>query len=43
MCVGGRCSLVIYLYLMDNEYTSNIILGSVGVSTIIELWKVCSS
>ena len=34
------CSLVIYLYLMDNEYTSNLILGSVGVSTLIELWKV---
>jgi len=34
------CSLVIYLYLMDNEYTSNLILGSVGVSTIIELYKV---
>jgi len=34
------CSLVIYLYLMDSEYTSNLILISVGSSTLIELWKV---
>jgi hypothetical protein len=34
------CSLVIVLYLMDNEFTSRIVLGSVVVSTFIEGWKV---
>lgn len=34
------CSFVILLYLLDNEYTSRIVLGSVLVSTAIEGWKV---
>ena len=28
------CSVVIFLYLLDNEYTSRIIIGSVGMGTV---------
>lgn len=34
------CSLIIYLYLVDSEHVSTMVLGSVGVSTLIELWKI---
>ena len=34
------CSLVIFLYLLDNEYTSRIVLFSVGSGTAVEAWKV---
>lgn len=34
------CSLIIYLYLIDHENTSTMILGSIGLSTLIELWKI---
>ncbi len=33
------CSLIIFLYLLDNENTSRIVLASVGISTLIEGWK----
>mmetsp|Transcript_42054 Transcript_42054/g.65763 ORF Transcript_42054/g.65763 Transcript_42054/m.65763 type:complete len:868 (+) Transcript_42054:96-2699(+) len=33
------CSVIIFLYLLDNEYTSRIILGSTFISTLIEGWK----
>ncbi|KAK9812617.1 hypothetical protein WJX72_000698 [[Myrmecia] bisecta] len=33
------CQLVIFLYLLDNE-TSMVVLGSAGIGTLIEFWKV---
>ena len=33
-------SQVIFLYLLDNEYTSRIVLFSVGSGTAVEAWKV---
>jgi len=36
------CSIVILLYLLDNE-TSILILGSVVIGLIIELWKIRKS
>eukprot|EP00038_Savillea_parva_P010335 m.189607 g.189607 ORF g.189607 m.189607 type:complete len:752 (-) comp17772_c0_seq1:108-2363(-) len=33
-------SVIISLYLLDNEYTSRIVLGSVVIGTVIEGWKV---
>jgi hypothetical protein len=34
------CSLIIFMYLMDNENVSTLILVSVGGGTLVELWKV---
>lgn len=34
------CSVIIFLYLLDNEATSVIILASVGFSVIVDGWKV---
>lgn len=34
------CSAIILLYLLDNDYTSWLIVGSMIVSTAIEGWKV---
>ena len=34
------CSVIILLYLLDNEFTSWLIVGSMMVSTAIEGWKV---
>ena len=34
------CSLIIFLYLLDNEATSVIILFSVGSSVVVDAWKV---
>lgn len=34
------CQLIVYLYLVDNEYTSTVVLTSSGISTLIELWKI---
>lgn len=33
------CSLIIFFYLLDNDYTSRIVLASTGISTLIEGWK----
>ena len=34
------CSLIIFLYLFDSDYASRLVVGTVGVETAIELWKV---
>ena len=34
------CSLIIFLYLLDNEYTSRIVLFSVGGGMFVEAWKI---
>ena len=34
------CSSIILLFLLDNDYTSWLIVGSLAVSTAIEGWKV---
>eukprot|EP00051_Salpingoeca_urceolata_P035559 m.30319 g.30319 ORF g.30319 m.30319 type:complete len:570 (-) comp9407_c0_seq2:7-1716(-) len=34
------CTAIIFLYLFDNEQTSILILGTVGISLLIEAWKV---
>ena len=31
--------MVIFLYLLDNE-TSMVVLGSAGIGTLIEFWKI---
>jgi len=34
------CSLIVYLYLVDSELTSSLILLSTGMGCLIELWKI---
>ena len=34
------CSLIIFLFLLDSDYASRLVVGTVGVETAIELWKV---
>eukprot|EP00808_Paulinella_micropora_P011329 g83336.t1 len=34
------CNLIIFLYLCDNEYTSKLVLLSVGTSVLVEGWKM---
>lgn len=34
------CELIVFLYLYDAPNTSWLVLGTVGVSTIIGFWKV---
>ena len=36
---NAACSVIILLYLMDNDYTSRVILASQSISMIIEVWK----
>ena len=37
------CSFVIFLYLVDSDGTSRLIVGSMGVSMVIDAWKVGGS
>jgi hypothetical protein len=34
------CTAIIFLYLLDAEETSFLILISVGISLVLDLWKV---
>ncbi|EDQ87198.1 uncharacterized protein MONBRDRAFT_33373 [Monosiga brevicollis MX1] len=34
------CTLIIFLYLLDNDSTSMLVLLSVGVSVLVDFWKV---
>jgi len=34
------CEIIIFLFLLDNRGTSWLVTGTVGISTMIEVWKV---
>ena len=39
MMTNFACSCIIFLFLLDNDYTSRVILASHFISMIIEGWK----
>lgn len=33
-------SIIIFLYLLDNEFTSRLVLYPMGIGILIDLWKI---